>query len=416
MTDTGTIKPFPLYQRHAGTFVPIKPRVLHRRRLRWPAEELGELRASLDESLAGRGKLAMLVGEPGIGKTRTAQELTSYAVTRGAHVLWGRCHDQPGMPPFWPWLQAIRPYVRHQQPDRLRSEMGPGVADIAEIVPELLERFPEIQPPPTVEPDQARFRLFDSLATFLKAASQSQPLVIVLDNLHWADKPSLLLLEFLGQEIEESNLLIVGTYRDIDLSRQHPLSEALGELARQTSFHRFVLGGLSLEDVGSFLQSDAGIEISDGLTDIIHSHTEGNPLFVTEVVRMLQQEGNLPLQGTPEPAELNIKMPQGVREVIGRRLNRLSDGCNEVLTIASVIGREFEARFLEHLTQGVTATRGSPASTPFRHLGPIIPRGELPEASSPRHEQRRDQPVGGNGFWHHAPASSSRYSVRPHRR
>ena len=161
--------------------------------------ELGELRAALEESLGGRGRLAMLVGEPGIGKTRTAQELADFAVTRGAHVLWGRCHEQPGMPPFWPWLQAIRSYVRHQQPDRLRSETGPGAADIAEIVPELLERFPEIQPPPTVEPDQARFRLFDSLATFLKAASQSQPLVIVLDNLHWADKPSLLLLEFLGQ-------------------------------------------------------------------------------------------------------------------------------------------------------------------------------------------------------------------------
>ncbi|MFQ6028718.1 MAG: AAA family ATPase, partial [Dehalococcoidia bacterium] len=316
--------------------------------------ELGELRAALEESLIGHGQLVMLVGEPGIGKTRTAQELADYALNQGSQVLWGRCHDQPGMLPFWPWVQAIRSYVRHQQPDQLRSEMGPGAADIAQVVPELKEQLSDIQPPPTVEPDQARFRLFDSLATFLKTASQSQPLVIILDNLHWADQPSLRLLEFLGQEMEESHLLIVGTYRDIDLSRHHPLSEALGELTRDPSFQRFVLGGLGLEEVGSFLQSNADGEIPEGLTEIIHSHTEGNPLFVTEVVRMLQQEGRLTPRGTPRLGGLDIRIPQGVREVIGRRLNRLSDGCNEVLTMASVIGREFEASLLGHLTEEVS--------------------------------------------------------------
>ena len=315
--------------------------------------EMGELRAALEESIAGRGRLAVLVGEPGIGKTRTAQELASYAETRGARVLWGRCHDQPGMLPFWPWIQATRSYIRQQQPEQLRSEMGPGAADIAQIVPELNERLSNIQTPPTVEPEQARFRLFDSLATFLKTASQYQPLVIILDNLHWADKSSLNFLEFLSQELQESHLLIVCTYRDIDLSRQHPLSEALGELTREASFHRLALPGLSVEDVDSFLQSDAGVEIPEGLAEIIHSHTEGNPLFVTEVVRMLQLEGELPLQGTPGFEGLDIKMPQGIREVIGRRLNRLSDRCNEVLTIASVIGREFENSLLVHLAQGV---------------------------------------------------------------
>ena len=120
-------------------------------------------------------------------------------------------------------MQAIRSYVRERDPDQLRSEMGTGAADIAEIVSDVRERIPDLKPSPAVDdPEQARFRLFDSITAFLKTASRSQPLAIILDNLHWADKPSLL-LEFLAQEFSDSRLLVIGTYRDVDLSRQHPL-------------------------------------------------------------------------------------------------------------------------------------------------------------------------------------------------
>ena len=191
-------------------------------------QEMGELKACLEDALSGRGRMVTLVGEPGIGKTRTAQELATYAGLRGAQVLWGRCYEEQGVPPYWPWVQAIRSYVRERDPEQLRSEMGAGAADIAEVVSDVKDRLPHLQPAPQLEPEQARFRLFDSIASFLKTASQRQPLVLVLDDLHWADQPSLMLLQFVARELTGARLLLVGTYRDVDLSRQHPLAETPG--------------------------------------------------------------------------------------------------------------------------------------------------------------------------------------------
>lgn len=164
--------------------------------------ELAELKSAFDDAISGNGRLFMIAGEPGIGKTRMAQELGSHAETLGAQVLWGRCYEEQGMLPFWPWVQAIRSYVRERDPDQLRSEMGSGAADIAEVVSDVKERLPDLQPAPHLEsPEQARFRLFDSITTFLKAASQKQPIVLVLDDLHWADQPSLLLIQFIAREL-----------------------------------------------------------------------------------------------------------------------------------------------------------------------------------------------------------------------
>ncbi len=320
--------------------------------------EMGELKAALEDALSGRGRLVMLVGEPGIGKTRTAEELATYARMRGAQVLWGRCHESRGPPPYWPWVQALRSYVREAEPERLRSEMGTGAADIAEIVSDVRERLPDLQPSPqTDDPEQARFRLFDSITAFLKTASRNQPLMVILDNLHWADKPSLLLLEFLAQEFADSRLLVVGTYRDVDLSRQHPLAEALGELTRERLFQRVLLRGLTRQDVGRFVEVTSGITPPRGLVEAVHTQTEGNPLFVTEVVRLLVQEGEMRQDGTRERDSWDMRIPEGVREVIGRRLNRLSQTCNETLTVASVIGREFEMRQLASLVEDMSGDR-----------------------------------------------------------
>jgi len=326
--------------------------------------EMGELKACLEDALSGRGRLVTLVGEPGIGKTRTAQELATYAGLRGAQVLWGRCYEEQGMPPYWPWVQAIRSYVRERDPDQLRSEMGAGAADIAEVVSDVKERLPDLKPPPALDsPEQARFRLFDSITSFLKTASQKQPLVLVLDDLHWADQPSLLLLQFVGRELGNSRLLLLGTYRDVELSRQHPLAESLGELTRERLFQRVLLRGLSRQDVERFIEVATGVMPPSGLTEAVHTQTEGNPLFVTEVVRLLVQEGELtadPSTGSGRAEERDswtVRIPEGVREVIGRRLNRLSQRCNETLTIASVIGREFELRQLAPLVEDMSQDR-----------------------------------------------------------
>ena len=146
--------------------------------------ELETLTAALEDALEGRGRLVMLVGEPGIGKTRTAQELASRPQDRGVRILWGWCYEQRGAPAYWPWLQALRSYIQQSDPDSLRLMMGLGAADIAEIVPEINLIVPDLTPPPTLEPEEARFRLFDSIVAFLKRAAQSEPLVLVLDDLH----------------------------------------------------------------------------------------------------------------------------------------------------------------------------------------------------------------------------------------
>ena len=144
--------------------------------------EMGELKGCLEDALSGRGRLVTLVGEPSIGKTRTAQALATYAGLRGAKVLWGRCHEEQGAPPYWPWVQAMRSYVRDKEPEELRSEMGAGAADIAEVVSDVREQLGGLEPPPQLEPEQARFRLFDSITAFLKTASQRQPIVLVLNQ------------------------------------------------------------------------------------------------------------------------------------------------------------------------------------------------------------------------------------------
>ena len=179
---------------------------------------------------------------------------------------------------------------------------------------------------------------------------------MVLDDLQWADQPSLLLLQFVARELGNSRLLLVGTYRDVELSRQHPLAETLGELTRERLFQRVLLRGLSQQDVGRFIEVAAGVDPPAGLTEAVHTQTEGNPLFVTEVVRLLVQEGEL-TQESGGRDSWTVRIPEGVREVIGRRLNRMSQRCNDTLTIASVIGREFELRQLTPLVEDASEER-----------------------------------------------------------
>ena len=226
---------------------------------------------------------------------------------------------------------------------------------IAEIVDDVKQRLPEVQPPPEIDdPDSARFRLFDSIATFLKNISQAQPLLLILDDLHWADKPSLMLLEFIAREIGNSRILLVGTYRDMELSRRHPLSVTLGDLTRERLFQRVLLRGLTRDDVARFIELAAGIDPPRGLIDAVHTQTEGNPFFITETVRYLVQEGELASGSVGDRDSWTVRIPEGVREVIGRRLDRLSERCNEVLTVASVIGRQFTLGQLRSIVEDVT--------------------------------------------------------------
>ena len=228
--------------------------------------------------------------------------------------------------------------------------MGPGISDIAEIIPEIRWKLPNLESPPSLDPEQARFRLFHSIAAFLKNAAKSQPLMFVLDDLHWADKPSLLLLEFMAPHFVESPLLMLGTYRDVEVNREHPLSESLSHLYRSPAFRTKSLSGLEPEEVRQFIQTISGSDASDDLVDAIYSHTEGNPFFMSEVIRLLSEQDELG-EGSSAARQVTLVVPRSVLEVIGERLNRLSAECNDILSTAAAIGRQFDFNLLVSLTE-----------------------------------------------------------------
>jgi len=307
----------------------------------------------MDAAAAGSGQMAMLAGEPGIGKTRTAQELTEYAQTLGAQVWWAACLEQQGTPPYWPWVQPFRSYVQQADPESIAAHMGAGAADLAEIIPSVRDRLPDLPPVSPLEPEQARFRLFDSISAFLENFARSQPLMLVLDDLQWADQPSLLLLEYLAHQIPGKNILILGTYRDTDVNREHPLGRTLASLARMASYHREELVGLEGEEIRQLIDDVTGAEPSEELVTSISEHTDGNPFFMTEVIRLLSERQPDGSQAGENGLE-ELQIPQSVLEVIGQRLNRLSTECESILTTAAVIGREFDFELLGPLTENTT--------------------------------------------------------------
>ena len=309
--------------------------------------ESRQLREMFDAARKGTGGLALLVGEPGIGKTRLAEELLTYARMNGAQVLVGRSYEGEGAPAYWPWIQVIRSSVHDRNAQTLASQMGSGAGYIAQIVSEVRQVLPDVQSPAGSDQESSRFQLFDSITTFLVNAARVRPMVLFLDDIHWADKPSLLLLEFLSRQLSDHRILVVGTYRDIELGRQHPLAQTLASMVREAHTSRILLRGLTREDVARYIKFATGVEQAKGLVEAIRTETEGNPFFVIETVRLLASEGRL--DGDPRRS-WSLTIPQGVKEVIGRRLDALSADCNQVLTFASVLGRQFELPVVEALT------------------------------------------------------------------
>jgi len=307
--------------------------------------ELDELLAGLEDALAARGSLWLIAGEPGIGKSRLAEELVSRARERGAEVLVGRCWEAGGAPAYWPWMQALRTCVQAREPEQLRGELGAGAPDLAQLVPDLHALFPDLPEREAPDSESARFRLFDAVGAFLTAAARSRPLVLALDDMHAADEPSLLLLRFLAREIGQSRVLLVVAYRDVDPTVAEPLALTLAELRREPITQRIALEGLSEPAVAEYIEAAGGSVPSRALVDAIHAETEGNPLFVGEMVRLLVQEGRLDAETVD-----SLGVPEGIREVIERRLRHLSRECFDLLTLACALGREFDLSALAALS------------------------------------------------------------------
>jgi tetratricopeptide (TPR) repeat protein len=312
-------------------------------------EELDQLKGALEQTLSGKGALVMLGGEPGIGKTRLAEEFAVYAGLRGAQVLSGRAYEGEASVPYRPFVEALRQHVRSRPDDELRRQMGPGAPEVATLVSEVRRRFPDIEEVPRLEPEAERLRLFESVSEFLHNAATANPVVLFLDDLHWADKPSLLLLQHVARNSGGDRLLIVGAYRDVELDRRHPLADALAALRRLPNYRRVLLRGLSEETISDLLTamdpSEAGAARWAALAQALYRETEGNPFFIHEVLAHLIETGKIAREGgrwvnrVTSISELGI--PEGVREVVGRRLSRLSEGCNRMLTLASTMAGGF---------------------------------------------------------------------------
>jgi DNA-binding SARP family transcriptional activator len=300
--------------------------------------ELAELAAGLEDALAGHGRLFLIAGEPGIGKSRLAQELMERARARGARVVAGRCWEAGGAPAYWPWELALRALVREIDPAALRSRFRAAAGELAQIVPELREHLPGWHPAPASDSEASRVRLFDATAEFLREASGDRATVVFLDDVHAADASSLLLLTFVARALPRSRVLVLAAYRDVDPPPGPRLRGTLGELAREPATRRLALAGLSEQEVAVYLRLTApDMATSPELRALLYDETEGNPLFVAEVVRLLVEEGRSPA----DVRSARLAVPQTIREVIGRRLSQLSDRCHDLLVLASVLGREF---------------------------------------------------------------------------
>ncbi len=299
---------------------------------------------ALDEACAGRGRLIVLMGEPGIGKTRTAEALLGEARRRSLAVAIGRAYEGDTAPAFWPWVQLLRGVAALPTMRAWLAEGGVVGPEVSTLVPELAARStakpsaPPDQRPP--EGEDARFRLFDAVSSVLKRAAERQPLVLLLDDLQWADAASLRLLALVATEIGTMPLLMVATCRDDEIDRTAALAELMGTLARASTCEWIPLTGLGREETAALVERLVTEAPSAALMDTIHAMTAGNPFFIQETARLLTVDGAATVT---DPAALSQSLPRRVRDAVRRRLAKLSPECRTLLRIASVLGPELDA-------------------------------------------------------------------------
>lgn len=296
---------------------------------------------------AGERQVVVLAGEPGIGKTRLVSEAARAAHGEGARVLYGRCHPELGVP-YQPFIDALGHHISGFGDEELAAQSRDWGGELARIVPGLARRLPHLPPPPAADAETDRYQLFQAVANLLARASEAAPVVLVLEDLHWATKPTVLLFRHLVTSAEPMAALLVATYRHTDLPPTHPLREVLADLGREQGVESAVLEGLEEAELVSLVEHTAGHRLDGGgatLANALWRETGGNPFFVTEILRHLAESGAVSDSGgmsfyTPDLDKVGI--PESVRAVIRRRLQRLSPDVNRALPVAAVIGMEFD--------------------------------------------------------------------------
>jgi class 3 adenylate cyclase len=348
--------------------------------------ERGLLRVLFDEASEGQRRLALVSGEPGIGKTRLCSHAALEARAKGAAVLYGRAEEELSLP-YGPWLEALSHYVEHAPAPVLQDHVASHGGELARLVPALRDRVADVPQPRETDPDTERYLLWGAVVGLLRAAAADLPFVLVLDDLHWADKPTLLLLRYVAAQGQGMRALVLATYRESDLAAEHPLTDTLAALHREQGVERLALEGLGEPEIVEIMERAAGHELDKpglGLSRELFLETDGNPFYTGELLRHLLESGAIHQEResgrwSVRGSLSELALPQSVREVIGQRARRLGEDAQRALQVAAVIGRDFdlelllrateksEDRLLELLEQAIAASvLGESASVPGR--------------------------------------------------
>ena len=307
--------------------------------------ERARLRQLVDDALVGRGRLALVAGEAGVGKSRLVAEIADEAQARGMRVLTGHCVEMSGTPPYLPYVEIIEQAISSPRSSvALREALGEVAPEIARIAPALRRAFPGIPPPVELPAELARRYVWNSFSEFVGRAAQRQPLLLVLEDLHWAGESTVLLTEYLAPLLPDIPVLVLGTYRDDEVDLNHPLARVLGQLGRRRLLEQVSLHRLSFDGVRAMLRALAGQPAPEQLVQVIDRETEGNPFFVEEVYLHLAESGVLLDQLGRMRADLRLEevsVPESIRLVLGQRLGHLAASTREVLIAAAVFGRMF---------------------------------------------------------------------------
>lgn len=343
--------------------------------------EKAELLGKLAAAVTGLGSLVLIAGESGIGKTRLTAEVLAEAQERGVLCLVGHCYEMEGAPPYVPFVEMLEYGARKVKPAAFRQALGDAASGVSKLMPELRRMFADIPDPPDLPPDQQRRFLFNAHLAFVGRCCEIAPMLVVVEDLQWADEPTLMLLQHVVSAIRSMPLLIVGTYRDAELSTTRPFAHTLEALLRERRATRIALRRLPVESVEAMITSMGGRTPPPRLAPVVFEYTEGNPFFVEEVFQHLAEEGKLFDDDGGWRLDLgagSLDVPESVRLVIGRRLKRLGDATRAVLTTAAIIGRTFSLRLLETIHPGFDAALDAIEEAERAHLLVAEPPGRDP--------------------------------------
>jgi hypothetical protein len=294
-------------------------------------------------------QVALISGEPGIGKTALASHFSAGAHERGVGILYGRCEEDAAMP-YEPFVAVMHDLLAHLPDSFWADHLAEHGSELVRIVPGVQVHLGDATPPPAgADPAAQRYALFEAVTDALAVGARDGPLLVVLDDLHWAERSTLQLLRHLIRQLADARVVLVGTYRGVELDDRHPLAALLADLHREEDITRIELGGFDERDVLTLMETLAGHELdasSEQLARTIQRETGGNPFFIRELVRNLRETGELRSSGGRWSTDASVELPASVREVILRRVARLGEFAHQALASAAIIGREFDADLL----------------------------------------------------------------------